>query len=507
MADRTPLAEFLRDSLIAREQRAWPRYDLNAAKWRALVERLATEDWELTALWADPPTVNLFLRDPVAGTFAFVSRMSADGKVESLGAVRPSAQRLERAARDLFGIQPEGMVDTRPWLDHGRWKQREPLALRLAAPAPAVAAAYEFLAAEGPALHQIAVGPVHAGIIEPGHFRFHANGEAVVRLEERFGWVHKGIEGLTHRKPLADVAKIVGRVSGDSTVAHALAFARAVEAAVGRKAPPRADFIRAIIAELERIANHVNDFGAVCNDASFAAIHAGATALREQVLRACHAAFGHRLMMDRVMPGGVTADLAQDGRDGIRTLLERFAPAFERLVHIYQNKPSLLDRTVGTGIVSRRLVDRFAAGGYIGRASGRMFDARKAPSYPPYDTLEFDVPVLTQGDVHARVMIRIREIGESIKLLNQLLERLPAGPIAEPIPVQAGEGIALVEGFRGEIVTAVRLSHDGTVARCYPRDPSVLQWPLLEAAVEGNIIADFPLCNKSFNCSYSGHDL
>ena len=507
MAERIALTEFLREGLIAHEQGALSRYDLSKEKWRDLIARLAGEPWELLSFWADPPTVHAVVRDPQAGTIAVLSRVAADGRFESLGAVWPAAQRLERAARDLFGLDPEGLPDRRPWLDHGRWKQKHPLGLHAGANRAGDERGYEFLPVEGEGVHQIAVGPVHAGVIEPGHFRFHANGEAIVRLEGRLGWVHKGIESLMQRKPLAEAARLAGRVSGDSTVGHALAFARAVEAATETKAPPRANFIRAIMAELERIAHHVNDFGAICNDASFVAIHAGATALREQVLRAAQAAFGHRLMMDRVVPGGVTTDLSEDGRGAVRDVAARFAPAFERLVRVYESKPSLLDRTVGTGVLSQHLAQRFAAGGPIGRASGRNFDARKSPGYPPYDALEFEVPVLPQGDVHARVMIRVREIRESLKLLNQLLERLPSGAIAMPIPPRSGEGAAIVEGFRGDIVTSVRLTSEGNVARCHPRDPSVLQWPLLEAAVEGNIVADFPLCNKSFNCSYSGHDL
>jgi Ni,Fe-hydrogenase III large subunit len=509
MAERVPLSEFLRDCLVGREHRPWPRYDLSAAKWKSLIERLAVEDWELLALWADPPSIHVFIRDVPAAQFFVISRVAADGRFESLGTVRPAAQRFERAARDLYGVEPEGMPDKRPWLDHGRWKHRQPLALR---PVPTATPAgsppdYAFLPVDGHGLHQIPVGPVHAGIIEPGHFRFHANGETVVRLEERLGWVHKGIEGLMQRKPLAEAAKLAARVSGDSTVAHALAFARAVEAAADTKATARADYIRAIMAELERIANHVNDFGAVCNDASFIAIHAGATALRERVLRASQAAFGHRLMMDCVVPGGVAADLGESGRAAIATLVADFRAPFESLVYTYLNKPSLRDRTVGTGILSQHLAHRFAAGGYVGRASGRNFDARRSPGYPPYDAMEFEVPVLPEGDVHARVMIRIREIRQSLKLLGQLLERLPDGAVSVPIVPRTGEGVALVEGFRGEIMTWVRLTMDGTVGRCYPRDPSALQWPLLEAVVEGNIVADFPLCNKSFNCSYSGHDL
>jgi Ni,Fe-hydrogenase III large subunit len=176
-------------------------------------------------------------------------------------------------------------------------------------------------------------------------------------------------------------------------------------------------------------------------------------------------------------------------------------------MHTYEEKPSLLDRTVGTGITRAALVHRFGAGGHVGRAAGRGQDARRNPSYPPYDDLDFEVPVMAEGDVNARVWVRAKEVEASLGLLRRLVDGLPAGPISVDLPARAGEGMALVEAFRGEILTWVRLDAEGRIARCHPRDPSWFQWPLLEAAIEGNIVADFPLCNKSFNCSYSGHDL
>ena len=505
------LIEFLRDCPLMSRHRPWPRVELDERRWRALIERLAHEDWELMALWGEPAQVHAALRDASVGTLAVVSLACPRASFPSLGAVRPGAIRMERATRDLFGLVPEGLADARPWLDHGRWPMRRPLA-----PAPearaldepaARATDYPFLAVNGEGLHKIPVGPVHAGIIEPGHFRFTANGETVVRLEERLGYVHKGIERLMQGRPLAEAARLAARISGDSTVGHALAFARAVEAALDVRPPPRADFLRALMAEIERIANHIGDFGAICNDAAFTMIHAHAHALREDILRVAAEAFGHRLMMDCVVPGGVARDLLGSGAAAIQRLVRDLPAKFERLVAIYDSKPSLLDRTIGTGALGLHLVHRFAAGGYVGRGSGRDFDARLSPGYQPYDVLEFEVPVLPEGDVNARVWIRIREVRESLKLIGQILERMPSGEFAVALPRQAGEGLGLVEGFRGEILTAVRIAADGTVARCFPRDPSWLQWPLLEAAIEGNIVADFPLCNKSFNCSYSGHDL
>ena len=357
-------------------------------------------------------------------------------------------------------------------------------------------------------LHQIAVGPVHAGIIEPGHFRFTANGETVVRLEQRLGYVHKGIEALMVGADLGRGARLAGRTSGDSTVAYALAFAHAAEAALGITVPPRAAWLRALMAELERLANHLSDFGAICNDASFAIMHAQTGILRERTLRAAAAGFGHRLMMDCVVPGGVAIDLAPDGVAQVTGLLTEIRHAFPKLVELYDHTASLQDRTVATGFLKPALVRQFGAGGFVGRASGRAFDARRTIKYPPYDALKFDVPVRDAGDVNARVWIRIREIEQSLGLIEQILAGLPAGPLRARVePASACEGLGFAEGFRGEIMAWLRFGDDGRIARCHLRDPSWFQWPLLEAAIEGNIVADFPLCNKSFNCSYSGHDL
>jgi Ni,Fe-hydrogenase III large subunit len=386
---------------------------------------------------------------------------------------------------------------------------RQPLGRR--EPAPATGDAYPFHPADGPPMHQIPVGPVHAGIIEPGHFRFTANGETVVRLEERLGYVHKGIDGLMAGATLQQAARLAGRVSGDSTVAYAIAFARAAEAALGVEPPPRAHWLRALMAELERIANHFGDIGAICNDASFSLMYAHCGILRELVLRAADACFGHRLMMDRVVPGGVAADLGNDGKASLRTLVATVRRRFPELIELYDNTASLQQRTVTTGVLSHELAQQYGAGGFVGRASGRTFDARKVPGYAPYSSLRFDIPLRQEGDVDARVWVRIDEVDQSLALIEQILDGLPQGALqaelARGAQRQAADGLALVESFRGDILAWVRIAPDGTVARCHLRDPSWFQWPLLEAAIEGNIVADFPLCNKSFNCSYSGHDL
>ncbi len=496
VAQRSDLLDFLAAG-EATEQRPWPRHRLSRTQWLELSLQLTVADWALLGLWGDAGEVHAALLDEESGAIAVASFACPDRRFPSLAGARPGALRLERAVQDLWGLTAEGLGDARPWLDHGQWPDRPRRA----------ASDYPFLPVEGEGIHQIPVGPIHAGIIEPGHFRFHCNGEAVVRLEERLGYVHKGTERLMAGKSAAEAARLAGRLSGDSTVACALAFSRAVEAALGVEAPPRADYLRAVMAELERLANHCGDIGAICNDAAFVFLHTQFGILREQVLRSADAAFGHRLMMDRVVPGGVARDLEAGGAAALRGLLAALRPRLKELLAIYDGKPSLLDRTVATGKVAADLVRRFGAGGYVGRASGRGFDARKRPGYPPYDALAFDVPVMSDGDVHARLMIRAQEAESSLGLLAQLLERLPGGAIAATLPAQGGEGVALVEGFRGDVLAWVALDPTGRVRRAHLRDPSWFQWPLLEAAIEGNIVADFPLCNKSFNCSYSGHDL
>ena len=488
----------------------WPRATLTPKAWNFAVEQLAEGRWSLAGLWGEPNRIHMALLDEKSG-IGVISLECRGGRYPSVGARHPPALRLERAAADLFGLLPQGLPDTRRWLDHGQWGLRYPLA----APPEAQAAApsYRFLAAEGESLHQIPVGPVHAGIIEPGHFRFTASGETVVRLEERLGYVHKGIEGLMAGAPIDRAAKLAGRTSGDSTVAYSLAFARAVEAALGIEVPRRALWLRALMAELERLANHLGDIGAICNDAAFALMHAHCGVLRERVLRAANAAFGHRLMLDRIVPGGLESDLTEAGTSSIRLLIGEIRQRFPHLVELYDNTASLQDRTVATGRLGVELARQSAAGGYVGRASGRDFDARRNLAYAPYDELAFDVPVLQEGDVNARVWIRVSEVEQSLSLVEQILGRLPAGPIrvdiarADNVADGPREGMAVVEGFRGDILAWLRIGADGTIERCHLRDPSWFQWPLLEAAIEGNIVADFPLCNKSFNCSYSGHDL
>jgi len=486
-------------------QRGAPRFTVTTEIWQQVCTTLGA-DTDLAGLWADHTQVHMAIYDRKGGALV-VSLDVVDGAFPSVGCQHAPAIRLERTICDLFGYRASGAPDYRAWIDHGEWNLSHPLARE--PEDKTKVPPYRFLEARGEGLHEIPVGPVHAGIIEPGHFRFSCAGETIVRLEERFGYTHKGIEKLLEGKSTAEAAPICARISGDSTVAYSLAFARATEVALGMEVPARAHWLRALMAEMERLSHHLGDIGAICNDAAFGLMHAHFGVLREDVLRTSYACFGHRMMMDCVIPGGVTCDLDQSGKMVVKALIEGLQARLPRLIQLYDDTPSLQDRTRRTGILDPVLAARFGAGGFVGRASGRNFDVRRDLAYAPYDTLKFEVPVRDAGDVDSRIWIRILEVAQSLNILDDILRRMPDGPIAVdlPAPETPVEGIAFVEGFRGDIMVWLRLNAEGRIDRCHPRDPSHFQWPLLEAAIEGNIVADFPLCNKSFNCAYSGSEL
>ncbi len=508
MAMATDIAALLADQAPLPGHEPWPRYQVDALLWTDIGRLLGAGEGDLLGLWAERDAVHLALRAPTLPSPCVISLPVTDGAFPSIGHHHAPAIRLERAVHDLYGFIAHDAQDERPWLDHGAWGVRVPLGVPEEV-SPRDPADYPMLQVRGEGLHQVPVGPVHAGIIEPGHFRFTANGETVVRLEQRLGYTHKGIDGLLTDVALPQAQRIVARVSGDSTVALSFAFARAVEAALGIAVPERAQVIRGVMAELERIANHFGDIGAIGNDASFPLIHAYCGIFRERVLAACDALFSHRLMMDEIIPGGVVQNISAAGIAELVAALDEIEPRFAQIVRLYDDTPSLQDRTCFTGIVSNELVTRWAAGGHVGRASGRDFDTRRDLAYAPYLGLTLAVPLFKSGDVDARVRVRIREVEESIRLLRRWLAALPDGEVIVNIPRigEAREGIAMVEAFRGDVLVWLRLDADGRVARCHVRDASWFQWPLLEAAIENNIVADFPLCNKSFNCSYAGHDL
>ena len=484
----------------------WPRRIMSSDEWRTMLNALpASEDVVLLAMWADLHQVHALFHDLAVPEILPVSVTVVDGAYPAISPMRPAAAWFERMIHDLWGHVPSEALDLRAWLDHGAWEYAHPLAAR-PTPVDQPPAPPEFLPVDGEDLHQVPVGPIHAGIIEAGHFRFTCAGETVVRLEARRGYKHRGVLSLVRGKSPRAAARFAARLSGDSTVAHSVAFARAAEAACGIEAPPRAHGLRGVMAELERIANHCNDIGAICNDCGFALPLARFGWHREGLLRAAQSAFGHRLMMDVVVPGGVSLDIAPTGLADIVAALDRLEAELPQLGRILDDRAGLADRLIGTGTVTPALSALLAPGGVIGRATGRGSDARRAPGYPPYVGMSFAAHLRPQGDVDARVRVRLAEIGTSMLLVRHLLGRLADGPLTVALPTVSGEGFGVAEGFRGDCWAWLRLG-SGIITAAFLCDPSWRQWPLLEAAVEGNIIADFPLINKSFNCSYAGVDL
>jgi Ni,Fe-hydrogenase III large subunit/Ni,Fe-hydrogenase III component G len=425
------------------------------------------------------------------------------------------AYRFERQMQSLMGVTPSGHPDMRPWIKFEDWPE-EAFPLRKSfdgsKPLHRMEGEYRWARAEGEGVYEIPVGPVHAGIIEPGHFRFQAVGEMVVNLEERLGYVHKGIEKRFESLSWEDGVKLAGRVSGDTTVAHSIAYSMAVESMTGCSVPERAHWIRALLLERERISNHLGDIGAICNDAAFAFMLYQLSRLREVMLRTNNSLFGHRLIMDKVVPGGVTVDIDGHGKEQIISELDLLARDFERLVQIYEDNPSLEDRVQTTGILKPQRAREICAVGIVARASGLNLDCRIFHPFPPYDQydrLELGVPVMITGDVHARTWVRIQEVRESVRIIRWILDNMPEGEISSSFgrPAPDTAGFAAVEGWRGEIIYWIQAGPQGEINRCMVRDPSSLNWIGLEQAIPGNIVPDFPLCNKSFNQSYSGHDL
>jgi Ni,Fe-hydrogenase III large subunit len=433
-----------------------------------------------------------------------------------LSSIFPAALRMQRAAADLSGMHALGEQDQRPWLNHGAWPP-EYIPLRQNATSPQAFAGaqvgdYPFVRVEGDGVHEIAVGPVHAGIIEPGHFRFSIVGEKVLRLEERLGYTHKGIEQrFTQLAPL-QAHRLAGRVSGDSTVAYAWAYCMALESAAACAIPQRALWLRAILLERERVANHLGDLGALGNDAALAFGLAQFSRLREDWLRLSKDAFGHRLMMDSVVPGGVAGDLDRTIIDRLLQQCDAIWREVKVLRNVYDEHAGLQDRFINTGQVSPALAAQLGLTGLAGRASGQAWDLRCDHPWPPYDGLQVKMATHRNGDVAARVTLRFEEVMESLRLIRALLAGLPAGQTRSELrlPAHASLGAGWVEGWRGEIFVALELdaaAEQNRIRRCHCHDPSWQNWPVIEHAVIGNIVPDFPLINKSFNLSYSGHDL
>ena len=401
----------------------------------------------------------------------------------------PCASRMQRAMFDISGVRSSD-PDRRPWLRH-----------------PPGGAALVRVSGEG--VHEIAVGPVHAGTIEPGHFRFSVVGEKVLRLEERFGYTHKGIERRFTELPLLEGHRLAARIAGDSAVAYSWAYCQALEGMAGCTVSPRAAALRALFLELERMANHLGDVGALANDAGFAFGLTQFSRIKEELLRAVSQAFGQRYLLDALLPGGTRVDVSAETAPVLAARIAAIRSESAELRAIYEDHAGVRDRFTGTGILTPQLALRLGVLGLAGRASGQALDARIDFPCAPYDALPPTKAVRQEGDVAARVTVRFEELAESCRLALALLASLPPGAHLTPIEAPADGSFAtgLMEGWRGPVFVALEAGPGGTIHRCHPHDPSWQNWPAIEHAILGNIVADFPLINKSFNLAYSGVDL
>src|SRR5438309_1044716 len=371
---------------------AW-RASVDSDGWRRVCEAVAGSGGRLGALWASDE------RDRGAGfalhavLVAFEGLVYVDVRLEGetyadVSDLFPAAGRMQRAIADLMGLRA-GMRDTRGWLRHGAWREDAfPLRRDVALDArlPAGDPRYAFVPVEGEGVHEIPVGPVHAGIIEPGHFRFSVVGERVLRLEERLGYTHKGVEKRFESLSLEEGARLAARVSGDSSVAFSWAYAMALETAAACKVPERALWLRALLLERERVANHLGDLGALGNDGGLAFGLAQFSRMKEHLLRNNAALFGHRYLMDRVVPGGVTVDLDAAGADSILAEADRLEDELRTLRTIYYDHAGLQDRCINCGRLTPRTAAALGVVGLAARASGHAIDARVFPGHAPERT-------------------------------------------------------------------------------------------------------------------------
>ncbi|MDC8446758.1 MAG: NADH-quinone oxidoreductase subunit C [Nitrospira sp.] len=424
-----------------------------------------------------------------------------------------AAHWYEREIRDMFGLIPQGHPDLRRLVRHEHWpKGMHPL--RKDFPWDRVLGRrqceHRFRHIEGEGVFEVPVGPIHAGIIESGHFRFSVAGEPIMQLELRHFWKHRGIEKLFEQQTLIDALPLAERVSGDTAVGHGLAYCQAVETLLHLEVPRRAKYLRTLFLELERLSNHLGDIGAMCNDTAYALAHAHCGRMKERIMQLNDRLTGSRFLRGAIRVGGVTRNIDNGRLTEIVEELNRIQLDFSEVGAIIFANASLTDRLETAGILHERTAWDHAVMGVVGRASGMDCDLRRDRPFAAYDALPVNVALYRYGDVRARLRVRGDEIHESIRLIRELRGKIPDGPIADEPSRSPDPGdwtLSAVEGWRGEILYMVMAGEGGRIHRCKVRDPSFVNWPAIQWAVLGNIIPDFPLINKSFNLSYAGNDL
>jgi Ni,Fe-hydrogenase III large subunit/Ni,Fe-hydrogenase III component G len=430
----------------------------------------------------------------------------------SIAREHPVANWFEREVMDYFGLIPEGHPNQNRVALHDDWPEGV-CALRKdfdGAPVPRVGGQYRpYRPVTGEGVFHLPVGPVHAGIIEPGHFRFGVAGEPVLYLQLRLFYAHKGIEKRFERLPWRRGLFLAESISGDTAVAHALAYAHAIERLVGIEPPPRARHLRVVLLELERVYNHVADIGAIATDVAFTVAASRAQALREGLVRIQEHLFGSRLLRNTISAGGVKCDLTKGRCRELLAHLGRLEREFDHLITSLIDSGTFTDRVDGTGVLETQVARDLGVVGIAGRASGLDLDLRRDQPHDAYPGLPFVVPVEEGCDVRARLMVRAREVEQSLSILRRVLGSVPEGPVVSRLPdalPALSSALGWAEGWRGECVHWIRTDGAGRLDRVKVTDPSSKNWPALVRAVPGNIVPDFPVINKSFNLSYSGND-
>jgi Ni,Fe-hydrogenase III large subunit/Ni,Fe-hydrogenase III component G len=434
----------------------------------------------------------------------------------SLAAELPAVNWQEREIQDWFGLEATGHPNPRRVALHDNWPDVHPLRkdflLRQVLP-PFEGERHVYRPTLGEGVFQIPVGPVHAGIIEPGHFNFAVAGEPILYLQLRMFYTHKGTEKLFEDITIPRAVFLAESISGDSAFSHGTAFCQAIENASDMVIPARALVMRTILLELERVCNHIGDIGAIATDVGFAVANAHASRLREMVVRLNEGLTGSRWLRGMVCVGGVRRGWSAAQCDLLRDTVDQVEREFESLVALVQSSDSTRDRLEHTGMLRPETARELGIVGVAGRASGVDLDVRRDHPYAAYERYSFHVPVYQAGDVLHRMLVRVDEVKESCAILraaaNDLREgALPPGPHCAPAqPAPPGRcALGAVEGWRGEILHWVRTAPGNRLERCKIKDPSVNNWAAIVEAVQGNIIADFPVINKSFNLSYSGTD-
>ncbi len=452
--------------------------------------------------------VYLFTRDDDRRVELHVPVSTEHPHLPSLAMTSFPAGRFERELHDLYGIVPDEHPLPRRLVRHFHWPKGWYPMRRDAGDPPAFGdteGPYHFRTVEGDGVYEIPVGPVHAGLIEPGHFRFSVIGETILNLKARLWFVHKGIEKLFEGRDPSGAVELAERVSGDTAIGHTLAFCLAVEDALGVQPPAGAQRIRAVLLELERLYNHITDIGALCNDVGHGILNAHAQRVRERLLRINDQVTGHRLLRGAIHPGGATVRQPPDP-----DVLAAIGADIAEIVDLALGHSVVRDRFAGTAVLTARQATDLGALGYVARASGLAVDARHHHPFLPGGQARAH-HTHTEGDVLSRFCVRAEEIQHSIALVTRLLESGQDGvDRAAPrrgTPAGRTSGVGITEGWRGTIVHRVELAADGTLTRVKIVDPSFFNWPALPLALADTIVPDFPLTNKSFNLSYAGNDL